>query len=809
MRRLATPAYTAREDAELLIHFGNAAAIASVSVSWRQRDIDALSGRCDISSDEERATLGVMAAYLVDRGASGAVLICGPSNRLRACGLRESVYSCSECAGFPLRSADGESCVSECGLFEETDATTWPDSQCKCPGGAAMDEFGCQSAHDPALLAEVQKASPNLATVRFLLDQGARWNITTSAGIPILVAAAALRHAEVVSVLITAGADVSVTMRVFFGRIGAFPAGGSGFCRGCWPRTSISIRGEVSPLLPVDQRFAEVFFHFGNAAGDRFDWQKTLDNSSSVGNYALAFIAARHINNTQQGGANLEENPFLERIGWYLLGRGAVCQNDTLGFIDILNSPVCASRPMCPATLEGTHSCSECPGYPLYSAREGECVSQCKRHDEAADGTTWPDGQCVGIPPATISLANATLAAEIRKTSPSLAVALAALEAGANPNITVNGRPALIEAGRGGHAKIVSVLVTAGANVNARDPRDNSYSGSRDFALHAAGRLSVPGFPASRATRAALLYHFGDAIDARNAMFGDAKFNWNFTLGGHAMLDGIADAVVFDTGFQGQDDLNILKEMADYAILRGAMCAHSSSTSGSQAARDICNGSAEVQRLLAQAAARASLLAEVEKAAGAASVATVRALLDEEGVHPNVEDSSGRSLLVLAARNGHAEIVSVLITAGADVNATDSAFRNFGAVHHAASPLGDADIGGAAGPRSLRASVLYYFGGGLDVRNAAFGDADFDWKRADINGRRLLDLLALAEDTNPRPAGEGHGHYLCDGGLCACSRLELRRRDGGQNAAGLRRGAPGRERAGVAGGGSEQGARRG
>ena len=746
----------------------------------RAAAVDALiAGGADVNArdedDETPLHLAVagghadIVAALIEAGAYWGDAACGsgdvtnsegPSPACAACAApsvaraRTNLCDCSA----PHVGRDGAAAPGKCACPAGQPALYLGVCVASCPDGWMLESGTCvpspavKSAIDAALLAEVQKVqkpSPNLATVRFLLDQGASRNITTSAGIPILVAAATLRHAEVVSVLITAGADVSVTMRIFSDVIGA-PGGKFQFLPALLAQHAFY---PVSrPSSPADQRLAEVFFHFGNAAGDRFDWQKTLDdNSSGAGEIALEYVANRHMFNT--GGANLEQNPFLERIGWYILGRGAVCQSDTLG-IDISNSPVCASRPMCPATVEGTHSCSECPGYPLYSAREGECVSQCKRHDEVADGTTWPDGQCVGIPPATVSLASATLAAEIEKTSPSLSVVRAALEAGANPNITVNGRPALIAAGRGGHAKIVSVLVTAGANVNARDPRDNPYSGSRDFALHAVGRLSVPGFPALRATRASLLYHFGDALDVRNAIFGDAKFNWNFTLGGHAMLDGIADAVVFDTGFHGQDDLNILKEMADYAILRGAMCAHSSSTSGSQAARDICNGSAEVQRQVAQAAARVSLLAEVEKAADAASVATVRALLDEEGVHPNVEDSSGRSLLLLAARNGHAEIVSVLITAGADVNATDSTFRNFGAVHHAASPLGDADIGGATGPRSLRASVLYYFGGGLDVRNAAFGDADFDWKRADINGRRLPDLLALAEDTNPRPAGE-------------------------------------------------------
>ena len=91
--------------------------------------------------------------------------------------------------------------------MEDADTTTWPDGQCQCPNGACLDEIGWPSEHDPALLAEVQKVSPNLATVRFLLDQGARVNLTNSARLPILIIAARMRHAEVVSVLITAGAD--------------------------------------------------------------------------------------------------------------------------------------------------------------------------------------------------------------------------------------------------------------------------------------------------------------------------------------------------------------------------------------------------------------------------------------------------------------------------------------------------------------------------------------------------------------------------------------------------------------------------
>ena len=65
------------------------------------------------------------------------------------------------------------------------------------------------AAANAALLAEVGKTSPDLAAVRRALDTGADANITTSAGVPALVVAALGLHAEVISVLITAGADPS------------------------------------------------------------------------------------------------------------------------------------------------------------------------------------------------------------------------------------------------------------------------------------------------------------------------------------------------------------------------------------------------------------------------------------------------------------------------------------------------------------------------------------------------------------------------------------------------------------------------
>ena len=605
------------------------------------------------------------------------------------------------------------------------------------------------AAANATLLAEIRKTSPDLAVIRRALSLNADPNTATSDGIPALVVAATLLHAEAVSVLIAAGANPLVrSNELYFNR---YNGGGV-------PRTIPEVLmlrhlrvGSTGRFifLPSDggRRLAETFIHFGDAAGDGFDWQAESEGGALVGNLVFSLVDA--VRREIDLGSGV---PPLEAVMLYLLGRGVSCPSSRVNLydaFDVIPDALCV-RPVCPDTSDQADSCSACArfGLPLRSGDGESCVSHCGP-GELQGAITWPDGRCIGIDPNVVSNANARLTAEIVKISPDtpdLAAVREALAAGANPNITVNGRPALMAAGRGGHAKVVSVLVTAGANVNALD-------GGMDFAFHAVDRLYARVFPTVRAVRAALLYHFGDAIDARNAMFRDANFNWNRTVdnprGKDTMLDILAYTAGVDTPFGGVDNLAILQEMADYAVIRGAKCLRTS-IGDSLLVRRICNGDANAQALAAQAAMRASLVAEVEKAPGAAAATVVLDLLDEAGVHPNIEDSRGRPLLILAARNGHAEIVSVLITAGADVSATDPTYSGYDAAQHAAGPLSDP----ATGPRALRASVLYYFGGGLDVRNAASVVADFGWNREDNYGHRLLDLLAAAEDANPRPIGE-------------------------------------------------------
>ena len=90
-------------------------------------------------------------------------------------------------------------------------AGTDNDARCDIPRGHEDVNVGVtfrSAAAVAGIVAQVQSANPNLAAVRTHLRNGASPDTETGDGVPILLAAAANLHAEVVSVLVTAGADV-------------------------------------------------------------------------------------------------------------------------------------------------------------------------------------------------------------------------------------------------------------------------------------------------------------------------------------------------------------------------------------------------------------------------------------------------------------------------------------------------------------------------------------------------------------------------------------------------------------------------
>ena len=765
-----------RRMAETFIHFGDAAggrfdwsaqeAVYNLSVGVAAFHI--LDGQHQIFTGNELPFVRTMARYLLDLGVE-----CGGTNAYfdtsipasfcarPSCRARDSgkAYSCSVCAGFPLRSVNGASCVSKCGISEEADTTTWPDSQCRCANGATEDEYGdCPSDHDPTLITEVQKGSPELAVVRDLLDKGARPNVTTSAGTPILVVAATLLHAKVVSVLITAGADVSVKMDgIFDSDINPAPH----------PRfipLGLVEHGFHS-RLPVDRRMAETFIHFGDAAGGRFDWSA----QEAVYNLSVG-VAAFHILDGQHQIFTGNELPFVRTMARYLLDLGVECGGTNAYFDTPIPASFCP-RPSCRARDSGkAYSCSVCAGLPLRSANGASCVAAC-RGDAEADTTTWPDGQCKcpdGVTEDEFGCQSdhdSTLIAEVQERSPDLAVVRDLLDKGARPNITISaGTPLLIVAATLGHAKIVSVLVTAGADADARDSDENAVP-------HIVAINDFGSAPLHYSWGKALnvLRHFADAVNQSGAAYDWTSTRINGLRAVEILKHRYSAAAAVWSGETVPEKEKAMLRMANIMLANGDSC-RASLPAKVVVNHITCTGSGS------------QLLTEVQKAPGAANLSVVLERLNDD-VGPDTADANGVPVLIVAATMGHAEIVSVLVTAGANVTAKDPNVSDMlNVVHHAATPLNRP----AAGPRSLRASVLYYFGGGLDVRNAASGDAVFDWNAESASGYRPLDILfnatapdklALAgEDENL--IREMSDYIRAEGGVAAIGRIRMTTRAG-------------------------------
>ena len=803
-----------RDVADVMIHFGAAVDIVAltsggVAYNWAtaQGTLHALehlrrSYDNHNPTSADKAVMEVIGGYMLDQGAACpddivAHAVCASR---RACAAPGSgmAYSCSACAGFPLRSQDGASCVAECGRSEETGDAAWPDRQCQCMDGVEPDEFGCPSSHDDSLIEEITKAKPDLAAVRDWLNLGARPDITTSAGIPPLVVAATLLHAEIVSVLITAGADVSVKFWIENDENpNRFPQ--------LLPVLLAQLAASSEHTLSANREFAETFFHFGDAAGDKFNWQDVPQELSNVnvGNAILYYVEKRHADNlasADSAPANLAQNPFLERVGWYVRDRGGVCSN-----VANKDSPICAARPACPATSAGIYACSECPGFPLYSESRGACVAQCGGREEI-DATTWPDRQCkclngepdeFGCP----STHDEALVAAVQESPPSLARVRELLDLGARSDVTTSaGTPILVVAATMGRAEIVSVLITAGANASVSVgmnyiPEHMAENGVTDTTTTT---TLLPWRDAAN-----VMIHFGGAVNVAALTSGVVGYDWSKT-GRYDILTHLN--FVYESAvahIPTEEEKRVIEVMSGYALDQGAECPRLLRDEPICASRRICpaadsgkayscsaacpglpvlsfNGLACVaqcrgneeldattwpdeQCVCPEGATRdefgcrsshdAALIAEVQKTPQ--SLVSVRALLDQ-GARPGITTSAGIPILIVAATLRHADVVSVLITAGADPNAE----------HQSARVPTYAALGAAGHSARDDAELLIHFGDAAAIA-AITSTFAFSWQGPDI-----ASLVARYEDAattdEEKYALEVMGAYLVDQGAdCA------------------------------------------
>ena len=807
-----------RDVADVMIHFGAAVDIVAltsggVAYNWAtdRGTLHALEHLRRSYDDHnptsaDKTVMEVIGGYMLDQGAAcpDDIVDHAVCASRRACAAPGSgmAYSCSACAGFPLRSQDGASCVAECELSEETGGAAWPDGQCQCIDGNEPDELGCPSPHDGALIEEIGKPKPDLAAVRDWLDKGARPNITTSAGIPPLVVAATLLHAEIVSVLITAGADVSVTFWI--------EANDENPSRSAQllPVLLAQLAASSEHTLSANRKFAETFFHFGDAAGDRFNWQDVPDGfvNVNVGNAVLYYMERRHAKNlasADSAPADLAQNPFLKRVGWYVQDRGGVCSSSNFENKD---SPVCAARPTCPATSAGIYTCSKCPGFPLYSESRGACVAQCE-DDEETDTTTWPDGQCKCLngPPDEFgcpSTSDPELIAAIQASPPNLVRVRELLELGARPDITTSaGTPILVVAATLGHAEIVSVLITAGANASVS-------VGMNYIPEH----LAENGITNETATTTLLpwrdvadvMIHFGGAVNVAALTSSVVVYDWSET-GEYDILTHLNFSYdpTASRYTPTEEEKAVMEVIGGYALDQGAVCPNTLRNEPLCASRRICpaadsgkayscsaacpglpalsfNGLAcaaqcrgneeldattwpDEQCVCPEGTTRdefgcrslrdAALIEEVQKTPQ--NLVSVRALLDQ-GARPGITTSAGIPILIVAATLRHADVVSVLITAGADPNAEYQSAR---VPTHAA-------IGADGHSARDDAELLIHFGNAAAIA-AITSTFAFSWRGSDI--RALTTRYEDASiDDEEKYALEVMGAYLVDQGAdCA------------------------------------------
>ena len=198
----------------------------------------------------------------------------------------------------------------------------------------------CVAAQD-VLLAEIQKESPSLVTVIQALDAGA--DPDHKAGeVPLLIVAATMGHAEIVSVLVTAGADPDAR----------------------WKRASCSSQtlGRAVPHVVAQNNFRPALYytwgtalnvlrHFADAdnqtAGATYDWnaEGVSPNCGST-NRAIDFLGSRFLNGEASLPEESNDEKFVAMAGMadIMIDNNASCAEDRYK-----NSVTCLGSDVCPS----------------------------------------------------------------------------------------------------------------------------------------------------------------------------------------------------------------------------------------------------------------------------------------------------------------------------------------------------------------------------------------------------------------------------------------------------------------------------
>ena len=661
---------------------------------------------CRIPVERRAARIGVneadWALTLTARDFGGAVFSLLPPDAGKAAEL--------EARGWSLRvdaaAAPDEAVLSRARLGEESEAAVFTVTMVSARGEAAR-EFQVRAQIVPPLLASLQAAARagDAARTEFLLSQPgpSRANAVDRDGItPLLIAAATLGHAEVVSVLVTAGADPDARAPSLFNR-------------------GVAHLAASDDLSPSWAQKSEVLRHFIGAMKTRatvLNWNQP----DGLGRWPLDFLRDGFDN------ASEDDQEIILRMSDQMLQGGAFCRT--------------GSWPYNPACL-GSY------GFALAELLD--------RPERAADS----------------EIIAATRAITIGGVSPTV---LGSAE-----------EPFLPEAAKRGHAAAVSILIVVGADPAVEYARGHnilhviagnlggSSSAALETARHFIGGLHAAGLAGSfdgwntgvvRALNligrghsgddaaigweiAALLYERGArcresevgphcdvpverhvkrfiGVDVGVALtltardFGGATFALRPPDSGKlAELEAIG--LTLRTNTEADPDEAILSLWRESPAGGAAVFTVTMADAGNRVAREF-QVSADIAT---------PLLASLWDAAREGDAARTKSALD--GLDPEHADAADRDgitpLLIVAATLGHAEVVSVLVVAGAN---PDPVWRGraFGGVPHLMASA-DLPLGWAQ-----RFNVLRSFSDAIETRATMI-----NWNRPDSRNRRPLDLL--------------------------------------------------------------------
>ena len=242
------------------------------------------------------------------------------------------------------------------------------------------------------------------------------------------------------------------------------------------------------------------------------------------------------------------------------------------------------------------------------------------------------------------------------------------LKAGANPNAKNSRKQtALIIASKRGHAEAVSLLVNAGANVNAigylqktalMEASEIGHAEVVSLLLKAGADVNVTdkiGITAlmqasekGHAEVVSLLLKAGANPNAKNTRKRTALI----------IASEMGHAEVVSLLLKAGADVNVTDKIGTTALMEASL-----------------NGRKETVQLLLTARADVNVTSKYgQTALIMASLnghAEVVSLLLKAGANPNAKNIRKRTALIMASLNGHAEVVSLLLEAGADVNVKD------------------------------------------------------------------------------------------------------------------------------------------